>query len=280
MGEPDVLELYRWAVQDPETHATVLHIMHERVSGQGPATLLREDFAGTCAESVAWVALKAGRMAIAVDLDGETLAWARRRAQRLLGGRRGQVECIEGDVMRIGPESGAADIISVLNFSILYLRQPESLAAYLRHARGCLAPGGILVLNTFGGPAAVRPHIDRHRVTPAPRLPAEAAIDPFDYEWEVQRWDSATRHIDCAIHFELETGGRRQTIRNAFTYQWRLWSLVELTTACAAAGFSTVQIWRHTYDPAKGHAGVFLGPVAAAAVDGLDHWTAYIVARR
>ena len=37
------------------------------------------------------------------------------------------------------PAVAAADIVSVLNFSILYLREPAQLQAYLRHARRCLA---------------------------------------------------------------------------------------------------------------------------------------------
>ena len=54
----DRLELYRWAVQDPETHAVVLRTMYERLRpGRQPA-ILREDFAGTSAESVAWVMLQ------------------------------------------------------------------------------------------------------------------------------------------------------------------------------------------------------------------------------
>jgi SAM-dependent methyltransferase len=280
--QPDPLELYRWAVQDPETHATVLSIMYQRVRGGREASVLREDFAGTCAESVAWVALKDGRRAVAVDLDAATLAWARRRAGRLLGPRAERVAFIEGDSLGIGAESSAAqaDIISVLNFSILYLDDPERLGRYLSHARECLAPDGILVLNVFGGPAAVRPGTDRHRVTPAPRLPTEAAIPPFDYLWEVQSWDPQSRRIECAIHFELDPDGQKRRLPDAFTYHWRLWSLAELTAACSAAGFSSVQVWRHTYDPSKGAAGVFLGPVPAAAVDGLQQWTAYVVAGR
>src|SRR5690606_27798314 len=139
---------------------------------------------------------------------------------------------------------------------------------YLRHACACLAAGGILALNVFGGAAAVRPGTDRHRVSPTPRLPGEAAIPAFDYLWEVKRWDPESRRIDCAIHFELDQEGARRQIRDAFTYQWRLWSLAELCGACTEAGFSTVQIWRHTYDASKGAAGVFLGPVPATAVEG------------
>jgi len=56
-AELDTLELYRWAVQDPETHATVLRLMYERLHPGRTPMLLREDFAGTSAEAVAWLAL-------------------------------------------------------------------------------------------------------------------------------------------------------------------------------------------------------------------------------
>ena len=72
----DTLELYRWAVQDPETHAVLLCTIYERLRPGRHPVILREDFAGTAAESVAWVALEKGRRAIAVDLDGPTLEWA------------------------------------------------------------------------------------------------------------------------------------------------------------------------------------------------------------
>jgi hypothetical protein len=99
----DPLELYRWAVQDPETHATVLRVMYETVRPGIAPTVLREDFAGTAAESVTWVALKEGRRAVAVDLDSATVAWAKARADRLLGIRAGAVELIEGDSLSVGP---------------------------------------------------------------------------------------------------------------------------------------------------------------------------------
>src|ERR1041384_7332343 len=114
----DTLELYRWAVQDPETHAVVLQIMYQRLRPGRRPVVLREDFAGTSAESVAWVALKRGRRAIAVDLDEPTLEWAQRRAARLLGARASDVAFVRGDVRGVGPpEAPHADIISVLNFS-------------------------------------------------------------------------------------------------------------------------------------------------------------------
>lgn len=280
---PDVLELYRWAVQDPETHATVLRVMYERLRPGLHATVLREDFAGTSAEAVAWVSLKEGRRAFAIDLDGPTLAWARRRAERILGARAENITFIEGDSMRLGPshgDVGRADIISVLNFSILYLRDEGALRSYLEHARECLSPTGIVVLNSFGGPGAVREETTRHRVVPTPRSPREAAMAPFDYLWEVRAYDAPSRTIECLIHFQLDHAGGKREVRDAFRYEWRMWSLSELVDVCSSAGFSNVQIWRHTYDPSKGAAGIFLGAVDAAAIDGMDQWTAYVVAAR
>lgn len=275
----DTLELYRWAVQDPETHAAVLRIMHARLRPGRVPLVHREDFAGTSAESVAWVALGRGRRAVAVDLDGRTLAWARARAQRLLGDRAGDISFVEADVMRTGPgDAGPADLISVLNFSICYLRTQEALRAYAAHAARCLAPGGLLVLNLFGGPGATRPCVDRHRVVPRPRLPGEHASPPFDYVWEQRSWDPASRTIDCRIHFDAPDPAdpaRTVPVRDAFRYDWRLWTIPELAEALRAAGLDLVQVWRHTVDDAGR---VFLGPVDPRVLDGLDRWCAYIVA--
>lgn len=280
----DALALYRWAVQDPETHATVLRLMFERLHPGHQAVRLREDFAGTSAEAVAWLALAPGRQALAVDCDAPTVAWARQRAERILGARADQLQFVLGDVMGVAPpQVPAADIISVLNFSILYLREPASLQAYLRHARQCLAAPGLLVLNLFGGPGALRVHTDRHPVTPRPLLATEAALPPFEYLWEQHSVDVPTRRLDCRIHFRVPDPAdpsRVHELRDAFRYDWRLWSLAELTVALREAGFDDVQVWRHTYDPARGANGVFLGPVAPEAVERLDLWTAYIVASR
>lgn len=280
----DLLELYRWAVQAPETHATVLRLMFERLHPGHTPTVLREDFAGTSAEAVAWLALAPGRQAVAVDLDGPTLAWARRRAERLLGDCAAALQFVEADVVATAPPAvPAAHILSVLNFSILYLREPAQLQAYLQHAWHCLAPQGVLVLNLFGGPAAMKPRSDRHLITPQPRLPTEAAIPPFEYTWEQRHFDARTRHIDCRIHFRTANPahpGRVLDLRDAFRYRWRLWTVAELTGALHAAGFQTVQVWRHTHDPAPGGAGVFLGAVDPRVLDPLAHWTAYVVASR
>jgi SAM-dependent methyltransferase len=303
---PDPLELYRWAVQDPATHVAVLARMYARLRNK-QAAVLREDFAGTSAESVAWVATAAqdgsaaahassaaaDRTAVAVDHDPATLAWAKRRAERLLGDRAGRVRFVEGDVLSVAPPDvpaldgcagtptssvPAADVISVLNFSIFHFHRREELAAYFEHARRSLAADGILVLNAFGGPGALRTKIDRRRVEPAGTAD-EPAPPPFEYQWEQRAYDAVANRLDCRIHFIVGDGeGNATTIENAFQYDWRLWTLPELTGLMHEAGFADAQVWRHTYDASRGKDGVFLGRVAR--IENLDTWLAYVIAAR
>lgn len=275
----DPLELYRWAVQDPETQATVLQLMFDRLRPGKTAAVLREDFAGSAAESVAWIALREGRQALAIDLDGPTLDWAAARARRILGDYAGRIRFMTADVLSVQPpDVPPADLIAVLNFSICYFHDRAALRAYFQHAHRCLTADGLLVLNVFGGAASVQPGTQTYPITPKPRLATEAAIPPFDYHWEQRRYDALSARLDCRIHFSLPNPDDPENplrINDAFCYDWRLWTLPELRELLMEAGFAEVQVWRHTYDPASG---VFLGPVTTL-VD-LDSWVAYLVAVR
>ena len=278
----DTLELYRWAVQDPEGHAEVLRRVYAFVRPGAAARVLREDFAGTSAESVAWAGMDERHQAVAIDLDGAALAWAGRRAARLLGASAGRVRFVTGDVTTLRPpEVPAADVVSALNYSVLYLKDHAALAAYLRNAHASLAPRGVLMLNTFGGPEATKVGTTRHAVVPTPKTACEVPPAPFDYDWQVVWFDRAASLIECRIHFAVPSASdpaQSETVRDAFIYRWRLWSPRELLGACTHAGFRSVQVWRHTFDPARGAAGVYLGPVRPQALDGLATWNAYIVA--
>lgn len=286
----DRLTMYRWAVQDPETHAIVLRLMHHQMNAgsRNPptATTLREDFAGTSADATAWIALDPAasrpdlppRRAVAIDLDAPTLGWARERAKRLLGPRHENLTFMHDDVLHVGPPRVApADITSALNFSVLYLTDAGTLGAYLESARRGLAPGGILVMNLFGGQAALSPGTTTTRVTPRPRLPVETPIEPFDYHWIVRSFDLQTRRFSAAIRFShpADTGADDG---DAFTYDWRVWTPEELIQTCRQAGFEVAQLWRHTHNGSGAPGGAFLGPVAPGSVERLDSWTGYIVA--
>ncbi len=277
------LELYRWAVQDPDVHAPLLDLIHARVRGPhaAPARILREDFAGTAADSIAWLSRSAGRRAYAIDLDQSTLDWARSRAARLLGSDAEGLRCVRADVRCVPSDLvPPADILSVLNFSIMYLTTGPELIDYLRAARGGLGPGGVLVCNLFGGPANQRPGIVAHAVHPRPRSAREPAPDPFEYFWEIRGFDPLTAVADCRIHFRLPgpAGRPGRFLGDAVRYAFRLWTPDDMISACRAAGFSDARMWRHTHDPSAAAGGVYLGPADPASLAGRESWTAYVVA--
>lgn len=277
----DKLELYRWAVQDPETHVAVLSRMYAAIRPGRKPRVLREDFAGTSAEAVAWVQLGGGREAIAVDLDGPTLQWAEQRARRLLGERAAAVQFVCDDVLAIQPpQVAAADIISALNFSVLYFQQRAKLVEYLAHARECLATDGLFVMNLFGGAGATRAMTDRRQVVPSSRTGEGPLPAPFEYHWQQRGFNPVTGRMNCHIHFDVPAtpGEKPLSLRDAFVYEWRLWTLPELVDVLREVGFADVQVWRHTYTPSNTAAPVFLGPVTDFPA--ADTWLAYVIGVR
>ena len=80
----DKYELYQRAVQAPDADIAFLERVARRHSGRA-ARRLREDFCGTALLSSRWVARGPRNTAIAIDVDAEPLAWARKHNVGPLG---------------------------------------------------------------------------------------------------------------------------------------------------------------------------------------------------
>ena len=216
--------LYEQAVQDAATELALVEQVVRR-AGRTPRRL-REDFCGTALLTAAWVAAGPERTADGVDLDPEVLAWARANRLPGLGRAAGRLRLHERDV-RQGPR-GRYDAVIALNFSWQVLQVRADLLAYLRSARRALAPGGVLLLDLYGGWLAQKPMVERRRLGGG-----------VTYTWEQDDFDPISHRLRCAIHFDLP-GGRR--LRRAFRYDWRLWSLPEVTDLLREAGFAAVEV--------------------------------------
>lgn len=252
------LDLYRLAVQHPLAEAAFLERCYRHYFDDEP-TRLREDFAGTSAVSAAWVMPDEDRRALAIEHHGPTARWAQRYVDRTLGHRAEDVVIVEADVQDL--RSPRVDIVCALNFSALIYHDRDALRRYLQHAKRCLDGRGIVVLDVFGGPGATRPQQQSRQVEPD-----EAEYPPFTYTWEQRSFDAVSRRIDCRIHFDV--AGRRRP--SAFRYDWRLWTLPDLTDEMLAAGFGAAAVW---CDRPK-------RPGAYAPVDKLpprEDWIAYVV---
>jgi SAM-dependent methyltransferase len=258
---PDRHVLYERAVQNAPYE---LDFVERLLRREGlDARLLREDFSGTALLSAEWVRRGADREAVAVDRDASVHAWARAHRLPSLGEAAARLRLVTADVRdpNPAPRGGGYDLVLALNFSWQVFREPSELGAYLAGARAALAPGGLLVLDAFGGWDAQRPLVERRRIR-------GGAV----YEWEQESFDPITHRIRCAIHFALP--GRRRLDR-AFTYDWRLWSLPEVTALMAAAGLEASTVH---WDVAKRRTETRYRPRTSA--ENQAGWLAYVVGRR
>jgi hypothetical protein len=83
-----------------------------------------------------------------------------------------------------------------------------------------------------------------------------------------------THFIRCHIHFHFQDGSK---INQAFSYDWRLWTLPEIKELLLEAGFKKVSVyWENEDDDGEGN-GEF-------SIDGEGEadlaWVAYIVAEK
>ncbi len=252
----DLHRLYEQAVQHPPTEIARIERAIRRAGGT--PRRLREDFSGTAFLAASWVASRSDRTAVAVDLEPSVHAWARAHRLPDLGARAARLSLVTTDV-RHGP-GGPFDAIVALNFSYQVFHTRAELGAYLAAARAALAPAGVMILDVFGGWESQQVIIERRRMRGG-----------VTYVWEHESFDPITHRMRCAIHFELP-GGRR--IRGAFRYDWRLWTLPELTELLREAGFADVEV---LWDVAPTGSERY---VPRRSADNQPGWIAYLVGRR
>lgn len=222
----DKYDCYQRSVQEPEAEIRVIERVFAKQRGR-PARSLREDFCGTAMMACAWTTRHRDNTAIGIDLDPECLDWGRAHNVRALDPeQQSRVKLVEGDVMDMGHEP--VDVTLAFNFSYFIFQTRPTLLRYLRGARASLRSDGLMFLDIYGGPEA-------QEVTEVRRR-----CEGFTYVWEQRAFDPIGHRGTNAIHFEFKDGSE---LRNAFRYDWRLWSLPELRDLLAEAGFSRSEVY-------------------------------------
>lgn len=234
--------LYQRAVQSPEIDAAFYSRWFLKIAGR-PLRVFREDFCGTAVLSCHHVKRHPENRAIGVDLHWPTLAWGRaHNVKKLLDAdQQRRITLLQQNVLDV--RSPRADAIAALNFSYSVFKTRKELAAYIRNCHRALEPGGVLFMDAWGGPDVQKQVTDKAR------------HGDFTYLWEQRRYDPISHEIECAIHFEFKDGSR---MRDAFFYDWRLWTLAELRELYEEAGFLDVHVLWEGTDSKTGHGnGVF-----------------------
>lgn len=226
------------------------------------ATRIREDFCGTAASSMEWVRRRPDNVAYGVDLDEAVLAWSRAvQEKRLTDEQRSRLTISRDDVRTV--DTGPMDTVLAMNFSYNCFKTREALRAYFAHVRESLVEDGIFILDAYGGSDSFVEDEEERWIE-----------EGFTYVWETQRYNPITGEARMAIHFRFEDGTE---LENAFTYEWRLWTLPELQELLAEAGFREVTVyWEGTDKHGEGD-GNFKATTEGEACEG---WIAYIVAEK
>ena len=257
-AEADRYDLYQRAVQAPDADVEFFDGLFETLRGRAALTL-REDFAGTAYLSSAWVASHPERRAVAIDVDAEPLDWGYEHnlMEPEVGAR---VELVEGDARTL--LEPPVDIVCAPNFSVCCLRERASLLEYLASAHASLVEDGLLICELYGGTEAVVASTE------------ERHCDGFDYTWEQESFNPVDHHVRCHIHFDFTDGSR---LDSAFTYDFRLWSIPEISEALTEVGFAEVQV----YWEAVGEDGAGTGEYRLTRQEeNQEGWLVYIVGLR
>ena len=222
----DKHDLYQRSVQDAETEMRWVSKTFKQIRKRKALTF-REDFCGTALLSKAWVESGKQRSAVGVDIDRDVLAWGIDHNLSPIGEPGEQITLLEQDVR--DPVPGKFDVVGAFNFSYWIFKTRDSMRDYFERVRKSLQSDGVFMLDAYGGWESMEPMYE-HR-------PVKGG---FTYVWDQDLFDPVTHHIRNYIHFRFKDGSK---LKKAFTYDWRYWSLPELTELLTEAGFSEVRVY-------------------------------------
>ncbi len=254
----DPLKLYQLSVQCPEVEIDFFTKAFREHRGRRPLCM-RVDFCGTAYLATEWVKSHKKRTAVGVDLDAPTLAWARKHVLgKAKAGVRDRVQLIEANVLDVTEPK--VDVTCALNFSYGVFKTRDLLRRYFATAREGLVDGGIFFCELYGGTEAII------------ELEEEREVDGFTYIWNQAEFNPITRETLCHIHFVLSDGSR---IDQAFTYDWRLWTIPEVRECLLEAGFSQTEVY---WDPVEEDDDADEGFRLTEEEENQEGWLVYLVA--
>jgi hypothetical protein len=121
------------------------------------------------------------------------------------------------------------EIVNALNFSYWVFKTRAELKQYFEGVRASLTTEGMFLCDAYGGWESQEPMLEPRRVAGG-----------FTYVWDQHSFDPITHDVVNHIHFEFKDGTK---LNRAFTYEWRFWSLPEITELLREAGFKEVHVY-------------------------------------
>lgn len=255
----DKHECYEEAVQCTEAEIDFVDQTFKKLRKR-TATLIREDFCGTANSSCEWIRRRNKNRAIGVDLDAEVQQWGRdHHIAKLTEAQQKRIELILADVMEV--KTKPVDAVLAMNFSYWIFMDRPTMVRYFKRVYDSLVDDGILFMDSFGGFESFK------------EMKESREYEGFTYVWHQAKYNPITGAYRCKIHFKFEDGSK---LKNAFVYDWRLWTLPELTEMLTEAGFKPTVYWEGADENGDGD-GIFTPTTKGEADAG---WIAYLVAEK
>ena len=254
--------LYQASVQDAKTDSAIYARWFKKYTGRDMRSL-REDFCGTAVLCCHHILNHQENTAVGIDLDRPTLDWGIKHNVDVLldEQQKKRLKLVASNVLDV--TSPKVDCAVALNFSYQVFKTRKDLGQYIKTVYKSLKPGGVFYMDALGGPDVMQQKTDRTRKK------------GYTYLWEQRSFDPISHRLVCAIHFEFPDGTK---MKDAFIYDWRMWSLAELQELFIDAGFDDVHVlWEGTDWSTLSGNGVF----RRKAVGDMDEaWISIVVGRK
>nr|KAJ3419242.1 hypothetical protein HK105_007214 [Polyrhizophydium stewartii] len=197
-----------------------------------------EDFCGTAVLADAWAGMHATHEAFGIDIDPAVIAHA--RAQTLQHAHSARVHVSVGNVLEPTAAYGVppVDLIAALNYGVFYHHRRADLVKYLRRCADALNHGGVLIVDCFGGA----------RVSSVEGRLFKRRFSDFTYFFEQKPMDALSSIVHVHLHFRFDDGS---WLKNAFTYEFRVYTIREIREAMLEAGFARTFVWIDVADRAS-----------------------------
>lgn len=253
---------YRLAVQSPATDVRFFRDKYREFNDGLDPKVLREDFCATFSLCCEWAKLGKDYRAVGIDVDGEPLAYGKKHyLSQMTAAQRQRVSLYQTNVLKTPAK---ADIVCAVNFSYFYFKQREMLKKYFARCLKTMYRKGILILDCFGGSKCYEANEEE----------TEDEELGYSYFWDQDNFDPVTNRAVFHIHFQRKGEAKRM---NVFTYDWRIWSIAEITDLLVEVGFKPPKIyWEGTDEDGEGN-GIF-SPVTQG--EECEAWICYIIAQK
>ncbi|MCO6431457.1 MAG: hypothetical protein J5J00_11400 [Deltaproteobacteria bacterium] len=252
-------KLYTEAVQAPGDSVEVIDSIFG-FTFPHKAHALREDFCGTFRVGCSWIKSDPARSALGVDLGQEPLRFAKKNIASVLTPEERKRAAVYRQDVRV-PTIPRVDVIAAENFSFYIFKRRAELVSYFRSAYSSLNKKGLLTLDMVGGRGFIDTPNDSRRTLKVKDtgLPSSAV-----YRWRQRRFNAVTNEAMYYIDFQING----HWYNEVFSYDWRVWSIAEVTEALKEAGFDDVVIY---WDEERGKESV-IKPVTRIA----SHWETWM----